>query len=424
MKKKWMAMVFITTLMVGIWGNAFKPVVAEAGNLVKVKTTNSKVWTTQKSYDAKDNIEYVLETGESSKLPYYVGKQKSSFLKKNEGKYDRVLYLNTPMYIPSHFKNGVYFKIADESILQIEKNTLVGKKQGITKLEVYDANKKKISAENILVTTYNDGKDIIQARSFAEDEKEIWNWDFLRNGAQWKEMVKTINDASFFFQATNFIYSSEGECQLPFVEDWQFTMYGEDCALQRKGVCLQAAQTAVYLLEDDFEEAGVIYTFGNAGHIFNWFYEDGSYYVMDFTEVISDNTWGRANGDYIDYSKKIYRFKSLDKLKKWIVNEKGDISRNYCVIMLSCMGYDYIPAWRDGGCGDSAGAMNGAYHVELQWEDIVVKHPSFKVLYLKKAADVEVSGVSVSEVPKELFFMEHVLYTPHKQEYKWYYQYE
>ena len=127
---------------------------------------------------------------------------------------------------------------------------------------------------------------------------------------------------------------------------------------------------------------------------------------------------------FCKYSKKIYRFKSLDKLKKWIVNEKGDISRNYCVIMLSCMGYDYIPAWRDGGCGDSAGAMNGAYHVELQWEDIVVKHPSFKVLYLKKAADVEVSGVSVSEVPKELFFMEHVLYTPHKQEYKWYYQYE
>ena len=79
MKKKWMAMVFITTLMVGIWGNAFKPVVAEAGNLVKVKTTNSKVWTTQKSYDAKDNIEYVLETGESSKLPYYVGNQKISF---------------------------------------------------------------------------------------------------------------------------------------------------------------------------------------------------------------------------------------------------------------------------------------------------------------------------------------------------------
>lgn len=390
----------------------------------KVKVDNKKGEEyTGRSYNLIDNTQYFLEDSEASELPYYVGMQKKSYIKKNKGKYDRVMYIGLPMYIPSYYKNGVYFEVENTDILHVEGKELVPTQQGITKLSVYDKNNKLIKSEKILVTNFNDGKDVINTRTISEEKKEdVWMWENLRSGEHWKNMVKTIQDASFFFQATHFIYESMGECQLPFVDDWQWTMYGEDLTLQRKGVCLQAAQTALYLLEDDFEEAGVIYVFGNQGHIFNWFFEDGYYYIMDFTEVIGDEIH-RCDSILRDYTNSIHQFKTMKELKSWLKTDKVNLEMNYAIIMLSCMGFDYIPAWRDSGCCDTNGTLKGEHSAEIQWEKIVTENENFEVIYLNKNADVTVSGVEYDTLPTELKFIEKCLYTPVTTEYHWYYEY-
>lgn len=401
---------------------------SQSSDFVKVdnrfgKTGNEITGLTNKFGVTKDVL-YVSEAAETPELPYYVGRQSASFTKENKGKYDIVAYIGTPLYIPKYYPDGTYFEIEDTSVMHVEGKEIIPTEQGITKLKVYDANKKLLQEQRVLVTTFNDGKDVINTCNFDMDFS-LWPYNDLRSGEHWKDMVKTIADASFCFQARQFIYDAQGECQLPFAGDWQWTMYGEDLILQSKGVCLQAAQTACYLLADDFEDWGLIYVFGNQGHIFNYFYEDGYFYIMDFTEVISDNTWGR-NGNfdsYVDYSDRVMKFKTISELKKWIKNEKVDTTQNYLVTMFSCQGHDYIPAWRDTGCRDTRATMAGKMTAEHQWEKIVYEHDSFEILYQNPKCKVKVSGADIEDMPSELQFFDYTLYTPLSEEINWYYEY-
>lgn len=404
-----------------------KESVAQSSGLIKVDNQSGKTGDTitgsKNGLKNSNNGFYVGEAVKASDLPYYVGRQDASFIEKNKGKYDVIAYIGTPLYIPNSYPDGTYFEIADNSIIHIEGKEIIPTKQGVTKLKVYDANKKLLQEQRVLVTTFNDGKDVINTCNF-DLEFSLWSYNDMRSGEHWKNMVKTIADVSFCLQARQFIYDSQGECQLPFAGEWQWTMYGEDLILQSKGVCLQAAQTACYLLAGDFEDWGLIYVFGNQGHVFNYFYEDGYFYIMDFTDVIGDNA-GR-NGDfrsYMDYSNRVKKFKTIDEIKKWITTEKVDTTKNYIVTMYSCQGHDYLPAWSDTGCHDTRGVMAGNVTAEMQWEKIVFEHDSFEILYQNPKCKVKLSGADIKDMPLLLQLCDHTLYTPINEDIKWYYEY-
>ncbi len=405
--KRFLTKVIAMTLVIGTFVCSANIVSVNAGEaeLLK-KIVVSDNLKTENQYtiggnDLRDNTTYMREITEVE-MPYYVGKQKTGFLKGKE--YDKVLYLGVPCYLPMINEKAVYFSSSDDSIAAIEGNELIGKKQGLVTITAYNAKKKVIGKTVFAVTTYNDGKDVINAKSMDYSD-QLFFWDHAKNPEYWKTSVNTILDACFYFQAKQFTYSFN-EPDFCGLQEWQWTADPETIFAYNTGVCVQIAQMGDYLLADNFEDWGNILVFGNQGHIFNWYYEDGYYYVVDFTEVASRNAfdYGGYVDTYYDCTNMIHKFKSISKIKKWIASEKVDIEQNYLVVMYSNQGHDYMPAWKDGGCfGIGTKNLNEGKNTETAvfgFQDIV--YDELTVLYEREGLNMEMKGFSIEEMPVRL----------------------
>lgn len=348
-----------------------------------------------------DNIYNTYEIKEVD-MPYYVGKQKSSFLKGKE--YDEVLYLGNPYYLPMLNEKAVYFSVSDEEIAVIEGNTLVGKKQGIVTVTAYNSKKKSIGDTVIAVTTYNDGKDVATARSFEIEEGDVWDWYNTKNINYWKQSVNTIQDMCAYLQARNFVYDFNKEPEFVNAGRWQWTQDAETIFAMSGGVCVQVAQMADYMLAENYEDWGNIIISGNQGHIFNWFYEDGYYYVFDFTQVISDNR-DMGNGEkFRDYSEYVYKFKTIRQIKKWVTTEKVDTKQNFLICMYSCQGHDYMPAWYDEGCADTRAVLNGTNEETAFYGFHETVFDEMTVLYQNKKLNIALKSYKIEEMPYYLIY--------------------
>ena len=62
------------------------------------------------------------------------------------------------------------------------------------------------------------------------------------------------------------------------------------------GVCCNFAADALWSLYGDYEANGLIMMSGQMGHVINWFYENGQYYVIDFMCVAED--WEKIYEQY------------------------------------------------------------------------------------------------------------------------------
>jgi len=398
MMKRIFSKVVAMTLIIGAFVCSAKTVSANAGEaelLKMVSNTEMKLMESNDlgSYDTLDVVDHYSEMVEVE-MPYYVGKEKKSFLKNKE--YDEVLYLGMPYYLPTLNEEAVYFAVSDEEIAAIEGNKLVPKKQGLVTVTAFDGEKKALGDTVFAVTTYNDGRDVIHSRSLTDED--LWRWQHTRDAEYWKTNVNTIQDMCYYLQAMNFVYNGEKEPKFLGINRWQWTADPEVIFAMSGGVCIQVAQMGNYMLADNFEDWGNIIVSGNYGHIFNWYYEDGYYYVMDFTEVISDNTWN-SDGSFRDYTNSIKKFKSISQIKKWIKSEKVDTEQNFLVCMYSNLGHDYMPCWLDTGCQDTRAVldMRNTEPARYGFQDIV--YEEMTVLYKKKGVNLELKGYSVDEIP-------------------------
>ena len=323
-----------------------------------------------------DNLIYVEKNLNNS---YYVGKQESNYTESVSGKYDFALYLELPMFLPQRYGNGCTYEIADTSVAYVNNNELIPLSQGLTELTV---NKPDGSAlkESFVVTTYNDNKDVTKERSF--DYSNLTAYSNVKVPELWRNMINTIPDMVAYLEARNYTYDGR-EPDFCAIDDWQWTASGYSIATYNGGVCVQVAQCADYMLTGNFENWGNIIIFGKQGHIFNWFYEDGYYYVFDFTSVITDNLDHYYEPRYRDFSIDIKKFSNVEKIKTWIQSgEKLDCSQNPLVVMYSCQGHDYMPTWLDVGM-HSYDEIYKYPNRNWEWgfEDVVVNDEDFTVLW-------------------------------------------
>jgi len=137
--------------------------------------------------------------------------------------------------------------------------------------------------------------------------------------------------------------------------------------------------------------------------VFNWFFEDGWYYIFDFTQVISDNAWNKNGSSYFnywDYSDEVRKFKTIEEIREWCMTKKVDIELNYHIYMLSCCGYDRMPASLNTGKSSSVDCLNGTYNngkITMAWQDIV--YDTLEVLYHKEGSvDIEYKSVTADEL--------------------------
>jgi len=166
------------------------------------------------------------------------------------------------------------------------------------------------------------------------------------------------------------------------------------------GVCIEVAQLACAMLAGDYEDWGVILIDGEQGHILNWFFEDGDYYLFDFTQVISDNTWGRLErqyDEYWDYSDYVVKCANIDEIKEYMVTEKVDTELNYLIYMYSCKGHDYIACNLNTAMSDSFAANRGEFdEIVLGFQDVVME--DLVVLYQKDICNVVLKSYTAEEL--------------------------
>lgn len=379
-------------------------------------------------HDTDDYVSKYSFRTEEVEVPYYVGREDASatgFFRENS--HDAVLYLGMPLYLTTAMDRNVYYvSVDDTTVARVDGNELIGLKQGVFTLTTYDKNGKKLEDIKYAVSTYNDSKariDVASAMNFAETEM-VWLWGINKDLDYWKTACCTLMDASYYFQARGFIYSAEGEPEGNSLNggpmlDWMYNNDVRTIFEGNKGVCLQAAQMAAYLLAGDFEDWGVVCVDGLQGHIFNWFYEDGLYYIMDYTSVISYNAWGKTSDNYADFSSQVEVCESIDDIITYICTEKVDINMNYFVYMYSLKGHDYLPCSLNTAKASSRDAMNGKYEeIIVGYQDCVAE--DLHILYQKKGINVKVHGFSLQELSSRILHGRYYL----DEEYKYYHDYK
>jgi len=391
----------------------------------KYTTENYGIGSGKHSCDGRDDVTKYSFRKEVT-IPYYIGRDDASAtnFSKNH-KSDAVLYLGLPLYLPKTMKEEVYYvSVDDTSVAKVENDELIGLKQGTFTLTTYNQNGTKIEEITYVVATYNDSKENVSTQlSFPAKADSMFVWGLTKELPYWKSACKTLMDVSFYFQARNFYYSFEGEPEgnslngEP-IDDWMYNNDIQTVFETNKGVCLQAAQLAAYLLADDFEDWGVVLVDGLQGHIFNWFYEDGLYYIMDYTSVISYNAWGRDTDVYRDFSSEVKVCKSIEEIRDYVISGKVDISMNYFVYMYSLRGHDELPCNINTAKYSSRKAMNGEYEeIIVGYQDIVVE--DMHVLYLKDGINVKIRAFAPAEMTSRLVHGRYYV----DEEYRYYYDY-
>lgn len=362
-------------------------------------------------HDALDTVN--AYAGEVS-LPYYVGRDNTeavNYLKQNKTPSDGCLYLGMPMYLPAKMTSDVvYAEVSDTSVAKIEGNELIGLKQGKFVLRTYDASKNLLEEKNYYCTTYNDSKD--KKESLLSFSGSLSDYTNVREITYWKTAIKTIQDMCFCLEARNFLYDFSKEPEMGCIwnvseleEHWTWTPAAETIYEMSGGVCIQVAQLAAYMLAEDYEDWGAILIEGNQGHIFNWFYEDGYYYLFDFTQVISENhAYMDSRNFFRDYSKYVVKCQSIEEIKEYCTTKKVDLSQNYTIYMYSCHGYDFLPCNVNTGMSDSNAVLNNTWdgdHIKIRFQDIVME--DMVVLWENpESTPIVWDGVELDRVSKDI----------------------
>ena len=361
-------------------------------------------------YDDSDRVNAVACQTENQ-MPYYLGRDDANtkYLQNNKTAEDGVLYLGLPLHLPSEtLSKAVNFSISDETVATIVGDELIGLKQGSFVLSSYDKDKNHIGDKTYYVTTYNDSKDdIAQAMTLQKVRMD----SFMDAGDidYWKTAICTIQDMSYFLQARYFCYDFAREPELASIERqgeenrWVWEADANTIFNMNGGVCIQVAQLATYMLAGDYEDWGVVMVTGNQGHIFNWFYEDGYYYLFDFTDVISYNAYNKDYNSsnfyqYVDFSDKVVKRATIEEIREYCTTRKVDLSQNYLIYMYSCKGHDYLPCSLNTGMSDSNGVLNGEYdQVIMGYQDVVME--DLVILYEKEECNVEFRSYTREEMP-------------------------
>lgn len=361
-------------------------------------------------YDDKDKVNAVAyQTGNTA--PYYLGRDDANteYLLNNKTAEDGVLYLGLPLYLPGEtLSKEVFFSISDETVAAIEGDELIGLKQGSFVLSSYDKEKNHIADKTYYVTTFNDSKDDI-AQAMTLQKVPMGAFTDAEDIDYWKTAICTIQDMSYFLQARFFRYDFAREPELACIErqgnekQWVWEADANTIFNMNGGVCIQVAQLATYMLAGDYEDWGVVMISGNQGHIFNWFYEDGYYYLFDFTDVISYNAFNKDYNSpnfyqYVDFSDKVIKRETIEEIREYCTTRKVDLSQNYLIYMYSCKGHDYLPCSLNTGMSDSNGVLNGYYdQVIMGYQDVVME--DLVILYEKEECNVEFRSYKRGELP-------------------------
>ena len=310
-------------------------------------------------------------------------------LRESQGYEKEVLYIGKPCEF--EINDNETWISSDENIAIVDNNIVTGISEGIVTVKRIGENKKVLEKREYLVTTFNDGK---QADICYEIGKEgFYNAEVDYQSTVDPEYlqlhINTIQDVITYYQESNFYYYSDDPIITSGDSNWAWVMPGESVLLAKRGGVAEIANAVAYLLQDDFEDWGFVFEFGSNNYLYNWFYEDGTYYYMDFSEMLCRIKDGIRHNEYKPTKVKTIASSKLVAEKR--IN-KQDIA---AVVMVSAKGHTAQPAIYYSYLTDSTAVYRE--HCEVKFEECV--YNAMTILYQNEHFDFEISSVPTEEMP-------------------------
>lgn len=216
-------------------------------------------------------------------------------------------------------KNGYYIKYRD-----VSKNTMAEIERALTPgyasigyLRVDE--KPKIKLPKALSGATMSYEEIMELAHLSPKEKA--------------DRVKTVEDALLLFRAMGVSYGGgDLSCQAIDGDVWHFNSVAQKALQKPEQDCGESSNSLRYLLDGDYDEVGIIScTWANGeggGHVFNYIYTGGKYYVVDFTSYTNDN--------YNPNAKAVIELNSLDDFtKKWKTMYNNKMKVAYSTTLMS-----------------------------------------------------------------------------------------
>lgn len=275
--------------------------------------------------------------------------------------------------------------------------------EGIADVVACDAEGNTLQVFQLYAATYADSNPLALTWESAGKEKySAINYEDI------KESINTITDYAKWMYDNGAFADGERE---PMSPEAAYVNYGSDSLTvwmqmansnwifkDFSGVCCNAAAGALYSLEGDYEEYGLIFMSGPYGHVLNYYMENGEYYIFDFTAVyggyrIRDEFAGNVEA-YVQAT--IGRGATLaDAFANYISLGGGSFYyENYMIYAMNLTGLDYYPAesnnWAWGQPEEILERVNILY---------VVEGTQLETLYVNEKIRFEIEYVGRNEVP-------------------------
>lgn len=225
--------------------------------------------------------------------------------------------------------------------------------EGIADVTAYDKAGNPIETFPLYATTYNDADpigskvDYTDKSLFAETYRNIEFQDI-------QESINNITDYVAYLYAVDAFYSfnMEGSNPRPIFNGeslWVQSGNSDWIFKNNAGICCNVCAGAIYALVGDYERSGIIQLAGKNGHTIYWCFENGTYYVYDFTRIISErsnyvnNAFSGNIYNYVDST--IGRGKTLlAALQNCSDKSNSGYFENYIIYAVDLTGLDYYPA--------------------------------------------------------------------------------
>lgn len=201
-----------------------------------------------------------------------------------------------------------------------------------------------------------------------------------------QEKLSTMTDFAAWMYANGLVYDGRREPMFPesgwisykdVCLEWQQMANSNWVFKDYTGICCSASAGAMYALEGDYEEYGLIFMTGPYGHVINYYMENGKYYVVDFTAVYGgDEIRHNYNGNTEAYimDKCGVGNTVMEAFTDYVNRGNGSFYyENYIIYAMNLTGLDYYPA----ECNN--------WH----WDTHVEIFTRVNTLYVPKGAPVE-----------------------------------